>query len=267
MNSFDPELVGALAEGTLEATEAAALEARIAADPAAAADLAAQRAALATLRSAPAPVLHESERLILRAAVADRLGLTPDAAPVATIARRRRPAWGAIAVAASTMVALVAFSPMLGQLLDRGADDGGPLSAEAVTTVADIARNGGLLAVPGAESESTDGMVTSTSDEFADTTTPAAPTEMTGRSLEHFQVADDLALLKADPEALAVLQQPADSTTVCFAEAVALLGTTDLTTFPYLTYVVFRLPAPDGIGPGTLVAFDPVDCSTPIAVP
>jgi hypothetical protein len=267
MNSFDPELVAALADGTLEATEAAALEARIAADPAASADLADQRAALAAIRGAGAPLLSDHERVFLRATVAAQLGLSPDAAPVAVSARRRRPAWGAIAVAASTLVAVAAFAPMLGQLLDRETDNGGPLSAEAVTTLAEQDDFGTpLLGTPNptALPEASDATVAGAADGFATTDPVVAATE---RALNQPTVADDLALLKGDPVALAQLEQPVGPATACLTEAAGLLGTADLTTFEYLTYVVFRLPAPDGVGPGTLVAFDPADCTTPIAVP
>ncbi|MEK7252043.1 MAG: hypothetical protein AAB198_02140, partial [Actinomycetota bacterium] len=133
MHRFDPELVAALAEGTLEAAEAAELEAQIAGDPAALAELAKQRAALAAIRTAGSPRLDAAERSSLRAAVAEQLGLTPSESP--SVTRPRRVAWGAIAVAASALLAIVAFAPVAGLLKTGGGDDAGDLSfAESATT-------------------------------------------------------------------------------------------------------------------------------------
>src|SRR3990172_7716474 len=138
MHRFDPELVAALAEGTLEAAEAGALEAQIAADPAALADLAKQRAALAAIRTAGSPRLEDLERTTLRAAIAEQLGLAAADAPAA--APTRRVAWGAIAVAASALVAIVAFAPVVGLLSTGGSDDAGDLTfGDDATLVADEA--------------------------------------------------------------------------------------------------------------------------------
>lgn len=121
MTRFDPELISALAEERLAPGEAEALEREIAGDPDAAAELAAQRRALAVLRGAPAVRLTEAESVLLRAAVAESLGLSSQAAPAASRARRRAP-WGAIAVAAASLVAIVAIVPSIG-LLNTGGDD------------------------------------------------------------------------------------------------------------------------------------------------
>lgn len=279
MPSFDPELVAALAEGTLGAAEAAALEARIAADPSAAAELAAQRAALAAIRGAGSPRLDGRERTALHAAVAEQLGLSSAGAPAAS--RRRRIAWGPIAVAATTLVAIVAFAPMVGDL--AGKDDDAAVTAEAATTVVtdqgafDATTLGSELPPEptGLAAATTAGEVLGAGDEYATTTVAGAMTE---RSAYLPAVADDLTLLKGDPEALLVLERPVEETTACRVEAEQYFGSAGLTTFEYpaeagdptvapITYVVFRLPASDGAGSGTLVAFDPADCSTPIVVP
>ena len=279
MHSFDPELVAALAEGTLGAAEGAALEARIAADPAAAAELAAQRAALAAIRGAGSPHLDGRERTALHAAVAQQLGLSSAGAPAAI--RRRRMAWGPIAVAATTLVAIVAFAPMVGDLAGKSGDDDAAVTAEAATTVAPD--QGAFDAIPlGSESPpqptvaaagTTAGEVLESGDQYATTTMAGAM-----RSTYLPAVADDLVLLKGDPEALIVLERPVDETTACRVEAEQYFGTAGLNTFDYpaesvdpavvpITYVVFLLAAPDGNGPRTLVAFDPANCSTPIVVP
>ena len=75
MAKYDPDRIAALAAGSLDPAEAAALEAEIAADPRAAAELAAQRLALDAIRRAPAPVLSADERTELRRAVAAALHL------------------------------------------------------------------------------------------------------------------------------------------------------------------------------------------------
>ncbi len=280
MRDFDPDLVAALAEGTLPPAEAAALEARLAGDRRAAAELAAQRAALAAIRGAATPRLEERERIALHAAVAGHLGLTADGPAVAPRSRRRM-AWGPIAVAATTLVAIVAFAPSVADL--AGGDDEGAITAEGATTVAtsdlefDAAPLGAELPPEPtvAGTDAADGGTLEAGDSYATTTVGTAMTE---RAAILPKVAEDLTLLKNDPEALNVLERPVDDATACVAEATAYLGSAEFTTFTYPTestdpaaapviYVVFRLAASDGVGPGTLVAFDPADCETPIAVP
>jgi hypothetical protein len=280
MHSFDPELLASLAEGTLAPAEAAALEARIAGDPAAAADLAGQRAALAAIRGAPSPRLDERERIALNAAVAGQLGLTADGTALAPRSRRRM-AWGPIAVAATTLVAIVALAPTVADI--AGKDDEAAITADGATTTvatADLEFDAAPLDARPPEptlaaTDATDGGDLGAGDAYATTTLGAAMTE---RAAYLPVVAEDLMLLKSDPEALNMLERPIDDTTACVAEATEFLGGPELTTFAYpmestdpasdpVTYVVFRLAPADGDGPGTLVAFDPADCSTPIAVP
>ena len=90
MHRFDPELVAALAEGTLEAAEAAELEAQIAGDPGSG----------RTGQTAGGARRHPHRRFSaarcrgaqpLRAAVAEQLGLTPSES---SVTRPRRVAWG-----------------------------------------------------------------------------------------------------------------------------------------------------------------------------
>ncbi len=120
MAKYDPDRIAALAAGLLEPAEAAALEKEIAADPRAAAELAAQRLALEALRRAPAPVLSAEERTELRRAVAAALNLE-EAPAAAVVSSRRRVPWRPLAVAAAALAVVAAVVPLVG-LLSVGDD-------------------------------------------------------------------------------------------------------------------------------------------------
>lgn len=281
MNSFDPELLAALAEGSLSPADAAALEARIAADPAALAELGAQRKALAFIRSSPASPLRDAERNALRAGIAMQLGLSSDGVTVP--APRRRVAWGAIAVSATALAAIVALSPMVGLIGDRGGDDAAMTVADGATTPdGDAARDAGLLgAEPPPDTAAGDDTVPlvptgSGGEEFAATTLAAAFAE---NAADMTKLAQDLTLLRSDPEGLQVVATPTDATTPCVAEATAYFGADALTWFPYpyppeaegaveatIEYAVFIL-GDTSDGTALLVAFAPGDCAVPIPVP
>lgn len=262
MHSFDPDLLAALADGSLPPDEAAALEARIAADPAAAADLAAQRLVQAGLAALPAVVLTDEERSRLHATVAERIGIAGSG--VATAPRRRRVAWGAVAVGASALLALVAFGPVAGMLgEEKSGDDGGMLTA-AITTAADQSEfDAAPLGLPPATPEvaGADGM-------------PEG--DAVARASESTPVVEDLMILKGDPEALVTLQQPVDDAVACRAEAAAFLGSDPATWFPYslaapdgtvVEYLVFLSPDAGAAGSWVLVAFPAADCTNPIPIP
>ncbi len=271
MREYDPELIFDLVAGDLPPAEAAALEARIAADPKAAAELLAQRATLSALRQATPARLTAAERTTLHAAVASRLGLEPGQAPVART--RRAVPWGAIAVAASAIVAIVAVAPMM-SLLDRGSDDALTAADGAATTTqagaAEFDASTGGEAPAMADTATVETTATGTG---GPTTLATALAERAG---EPPAVAQDLMLLAADPEAVQVLEQPIDEATLCVAEAETYFGSFGLTYFEYpmeteeagksITFLVFHLAAPDGTT-GALVAFDPADCTVPIPVP
>jgi hypothetical protein len=136
MTKYDPDRLAALAAGSLDPAEAAALEAEIAADPRASAELAAQRLALDAVRRAPAPVLSADERTELRQAVAAALHLKDAEQPAAALTARRRLPWRPLAVAAVALAALVAAVPLFG-LLSAGDDQSTMTTvALAVTTEA-----------------------------------------------------------------------------------------------------------------------------------
>ncbi|MFQ5947526.1 MAG: hypothetical protein ACE5KX_01525 [Acidimicrobiia bacterium] len=127
MHKHDPELVAALAEGALSGDAAGDAQAEIASCAQCSADLAAQRLALATIEGTAPPALTGMERARLRHQVRTELGV--ERAKPET--RRTRIAWGAIAVAAASVVAIVAVAPRLG-LLSRDGDE----AQLAVTTAA-----------------------------------------------------------------------------------------------------------------------------------
>jgi hypothetical protein len=278
MNSLDPELLAALAEGSLSPAAAAALEARIATNPAALAELGIQRKALAFIRSASAPRLQDEERTALRVGIATQLGLTPDAVP--RPAPRRRVAWGAIAVSASALAAIIALAPVVGLLGDRGDDDAATVADGTTTLEDDAARDAGLLGSsepPAAEAGEDPVPLPSTASGAQESATTTLATAFAEADRTKF--ADDLTLLRADPEGLQVVAVPTDETTPCLEEAVAYLGNDTLAWFPYpyppeeqgamvatIEYAVFVL-GDTSDGTAILVAFAPDDCATPIPVP
>jgi hypothetical protein len=139
MNDRDLDLILTLAGGGLPPEEASAAEARLAADPDLAADLAAQRMAIAAVQAAAAVELSDGERSRLRAVLREQLQLEE---PVSAMAPRR--AWGRMvpvvsiaAIAAVVIGAAVVLPGMIG-----GGDDSGEIEflaggfAETTTTVA-----------------------------------------------------------------------------------------------------------------------------------
>lgn len=290
MHRYDPEIIAALADGSLDPTRAAELEVQIAADPAASAELAQQRAALSAIHSVAHPRLTDDERTMLRASIARQLHL--ETAPVVQGAPRRKVAWGALGVAAATLVALVAAVPIAG-LLTTGGDDGGDLTlAEAVTTFAvadETGADGATGDAPAPAVDSNDGLVVTGAPEntvtaSADSTVvEETTTTMAASSLERsfgFDLTGDLLLLKSDPEALAVLSASVEESTACRVEAEVWLGSTELAFFPYAgptdpddttavaqQFVVYYLITEDPAAIGLLVAFAVDDCSDPTEIP
>jgi hypothetical protein len=281
MNSYDPELLAALAEGSLSPADAAALEIQIAADPAALAELGAQRQALAFLQSGVAPRLRDDERTALRAAIATQLGLVPDSAPVRP--PRRRVAWGAIAVSASAVAAIIALAPMVGLLGDRGGDDAAMTVADGSPILdEDAARDAAPLGSqfpPSAQTGDATVPLISTAAGGEDSAATTAATAYAENAADLTKITEDLTLLRSDPEGLQVVAGPTDATTPCREEAVAYLGSDLITWFPYpyppqepgamvatIEYAVFILGDTTD-GTATLVAFAPDDCAVAIPVP
>lgn len=131
MHSHDPDLVAALADGSLGREQAAAAEADVAACARCSADLEAQRTALNAIATAEVPRLSATEIASLRAAVAAAVDIEPLARPAATAPRRI--SWPAIGLAAAALAGIVAVVPVLGLLSTSGedtADTALPFAAE-----------------------------------------------------------------------------------------------------------------------------------------
>lgn len=261
MHRFDAETIAALAEGTLDPEEARELEAQIAADPVATAELEAHRAALAAIEAAPAIHLTQAERSSLRATVAEAAGFSPGhmapAEPggdapqrVGFKTQRTRPIpWPAMAVAGAALLTLVAIVPIAGLLTTQGSDDAtasatAPLPESSPTTIAVDQASGGAdtsdgTSPPAAAAGDTDSLDVSreaaaetTTTAHADistieTTVPEEPPALDPAS------ALELAALRADPEALGQLAAPPSPDTPCIQEASDVLGSGDLSVFEF----------------------------------
>jgi len=272
MAKYDPDRIAALAAGSLDPAEAAALEAEIAADPRAAAELAAQRLALDAIRRAPAPVLSADERTELRRAVAAALHLEDAEQPVAAITARRRLAWRPLAVAAAALAALVAVVPLFG-LLSAG-DDEAAMTTMAIAATTE-ARDGSLAPSGGGDLEN---FTAETGQEgvtlLGGTTTAAATTTTVfgaTTSEERVMAVADQAVtgLVADPGPLFAPAATAEPVP-CGDQARILLEDDDPTGLRLDSYgidlAIWFLSA-DGARVQRLVAFAPATCEFLAAYP
>jgi hypothetical protein len=230
MHSHDDALIAALAEGSIDPSQAAAAEAAIAACARCAAELEGQRSALTALQAAPDASLREPERAALRSAVASSLGL--EIAPTLQPVRRKPIPWGAVAIAAASLAAIVAVVPLAG-LLNTASDSDEAATALAVTTAAEEpARLETADATPEpAQLDAEEGVAGGTATEDGTDGVPqvgtAAPTTLAGtttmaadRSLV-FTV-DDLAAVLATGDLDPLVY--ADGDGACAVEAEAKLG-------------------------------------------
>jgi hypothetical protein len=243
MAKYDPDRIAALAAGLIEPAEAAALQEEIAADPRAAAELAAQRFALEALHQAPAPVLSAEERSELRRAVAAALNLQESPAATADSSRRRVP-WRPIAVAAAALAALAAVVPLAG-LLSVGDDQAAMTSVAEATMTARTASDYSPESLMGAH----DG-----TDDLAAWLTTVAPFTADDRAIEE---------LLADPASLIALADT--DLSACRAAAVDLLGEENDPAAAAMTgetgELVVWFVSPDGLTVQSLAVFDPVGCN------
>ncbi len=272
MPRYDPELIAALAEGSLEPDEARRVESELAEDPDALAALEVQRQAIEAARTAPTPSLSDSESTHLRAAVAEALGLARDPEPVS---EPRRISWSALATAGVALAALLAVVPVIG-LLNTDGDDA--RTADAVSledtaeteAAADAAPEGSERSIAadeqdGAEAPAFEAPATTVS---AETLPTPVPTTAGGEALD---LAADLEILGADPEALARSSESATDETPCYEQAAAALGARDLSWFQLedeeseVGFVVYTAFA-DG-EPPRMIAFHPADCSVAASLP
>jgi len=256
MTKYDQDRIADLVSGSLDPAEASALEAEIARDPRAAAELAAQRFARDALRDTPAPVLSADERTELHRAVAAALHLdeSPQPAPITT---RRRVPWRPLAVAAAALAALVVAVPLFG-LLSVG-DNEAAMTTIALEATTDAPEGVAGAAADeqnfGAQSESGDGML------GAVTTTAAATTLVTPLAREMADADKALADLIAYP---ALLFQEAPATAVpCSEEARLLLHSASLTGVllpPEAGGLAAWFVSDDGATLQSLLLFDPATC-------
>lgn len=261
MAKYDPDRIAALAAGALDPAEAAVLEAAIAADPRAAAELAAQRLALEAIRCAPAPLLSEAERTELRRAVAAALHLEDSAQPAAVaLASRRRVPWRPLAVAAAALTALIAAVPLFG-LLSVGDDEAAmtTIALSATTESQDFStatQAGEELGAEGVPGDAT--MLGTLTTAAATTTTSGAPT------LRERSAADKaIGSLLADPARL--FAPAADGAIACLDEARILLQAPDpsglrLDPAEGGREMVIWFLSSDGATADDLVAFDAATC-------
>lgn len=179
MSRYDPHLIAALAEGSLEPDEAARVERELAADPVALAELEAQRTAIAALRSTPDAQLTDIERAGMRAAIADALGLAERETTPASAGPRRIP-WGSLGVAAAALTALIAVVPIVG-LLNTGGDGAADATlAPAAVSTSTLMADGEEAADPPTEEAVTDSAPLLTDDNAFDAGSEAPGDDPTG---------------------------------------------------------------------------------------
>jgi anti-sigma factor RsiW len=280
MSHFDSDLIAALAEGSLDPDRAAALEREIAADPAAAAELSAQRAALGAIREASPIAMSDAERTRLRASVAEQLGIVRETSPKPAAVRRRRIHWPAIGVAAASLVAIVAIVPGVLRTAGDDADRAGtmvlaeedatgstrPPSADMADTTAP-AFDAAAPEVLGSPEETTtaqageDGQVATT---ITPTTTTAPATSTTAAATTTARSVDPGL---QDLIAAGVLVAD-DSVSACEAAARELVGedaVASLVPFEGRDAVAWFIPGPED--PEALAVFDAADCALLASLP
>jgi len=262
MPEFDADAIAALAEGRLSPEQARELERAVASEPEAAADLAAQRAALAAISAAPAPTLSPEERSGLRAAVADAVGMS--GAQDRAAAPSRRVPWGAIGIAAAALVALVAVVP-LADLLTSSGDSSGVTTAaafEATTTTMALLGPQEDASLGGTQAPETTELTGISSGPV--TTVAGAAAESSGGDTN--RMIDDFD--KAYRTATAAT--PAGADTPCTAEASEALATTTLYTVDIEDEsgaIVVVLYAVGDDGSVTAIGYDPGDCTVVFTTP
>jgi hypothetical protein len=256
MPDYDPDLIAALAEGLLDHDAAAELERRIATDPEAAAELAAQRAAIAVWRDVEPPLLTPAESSQLHQAVAEALHL--DAATPAARAHRRTP-WAAIAVAAATLVAAAVVLPLT------------LFSTHDQTTLSQLAGENLATTVPGAREEADDdegllGAAGSDTEEMAtmEAATPAdeAAPQVLSEDQYYATWADLAQDLYSNPELL--LAKATDDLDTCRLDAMSVLDDTSISGAEVESQsgtVIVWFTSSDDTVIDQLVIFDPDDCT------
>ena len=141
MHEHDLDLIMALAEGKLDASDVPSAEAQIAACAECSEDLELQRLAIGALEAAPPVAMTEMESFRMRDTLRRELGLVPAAEPAKP--QRRWFPIAALASAAALLLALVVIGPGL-DLLGPGSDDAesADVAALAETTTTAAAAEG-----------------------------------------------------------------------------------------------------------------------------
>lgn len=274
MPRYDPELIAALADGTLDPEVAARLEREIAADPQSAAELAAQRAAREALQMAPPPRLSDAERFSLHEAVAAAVNLDLEPQAAAEPRPRRRVPWGPIAVAAASLAGLLVAVPLIG-LLSVGGDDA---TLETVAFATTAAATPDPSTMPAAAPEIDEEMLVMADDaaengeagapsEYAAEMSTTAPATTAAPETTIFRSRlDGEAVLEeflADADLLAELQAEPPDGDYCVAEAGDLADDTLARATRFAAEVgdavVWYTIGEDG-APLRVLVFDPVDC-------
>jgi hypothetical protein len=303
MPRFDPETIAALAEGRLSPDEAARVEAAIAQDPAALAELEMQRAAIAALATAPELHLTELERSGIRSSIADALGLV-DTSTAAAEESRRVP-WGALGVAAAALAGLVAVVPVVGLLNTSGSDGADTDIGAVATTSLDLADrsqddaaapvtdevaaaptgDGGFDASEEAPGEGIQGFGSSTtiatptttaeatSDSVEDTTSTTVTAESVPAAASIDQLLSDLGALHEDALAVEAVAAEALPENLCWTEDTTFRGGQDpgdRWSFEYddgeKNVVVFFQYTSDGT-PGPFTVYETVGCTAVAEIP
>jgi hypothetical protein len=256
MNRYDPDRIAALAAGQLRPDEAAVAEREVAADPRAAAELAAQRLALAALRRAPLPLLSAEERTELRSRVAAALNLE-ESAVARVVSTKRRVPWRPIAVAAAALAVIAAVVPLAG-LLSVGGDQAAMTTAAEATLAA---RNGAQE--PAAATTVPPGALGDYADD-GDLTAGMLGIEGLGA-----EAAQAVERLLADPAALIAAAD--EGLTTCADEAADLLGGAGRASAAPVPLAsgeaVAWFVSPGGAAVESLAIFDPADCTLLAASP
>ena len=151
MHEHDLDLIMALAEGTLDASDVPSAEAQIAACAECSEDLELQRLALGALEAAPPVAMTEMESSGMRRTLRRELGLVPAAKP-AKPPRRWFPI-GALASAAALLLALVVVGPGLDLLGPGSSDDARSVDIAAFSQTTTTSAAGADAAADAAELE------------------------------------------------------------------------------------------------------------------
>jgi hypothetical protein len=265
MHEHDPDLVAALAEGSLSPADARTAETEIVACPRCAADLSSQRTAIEALRSLPGLHLAETERTNLRAAVADaiNLDLEADPAPRARQRQRRSIPWPSVAVAALSVLAVVAIVPLVGTLTTSGSGDDAASVELALTTTVTETKTAPAEEAPRAAEEALPADGSSLTQEATAPPLEAAAdssAEAGGAPVERVGETDLRALLDEPADLLASAEDlPGPCDEVVAREFFEDLDAVLVTPVPELGAIAYLVTA-DGASIDRIVVLDPDTC-------